>query len=71
MASEQISQNEFIAQAIAEATRVAIQTMAMTGMARQENPGIKMGGAHPEAANIQLERRGQTSMKSCKTLNLK
>ena len=42
MASEQISQHEFIAQAVAEATRVAIQTMATTGMARQENAEIKM-----------------------------
>ena len=42
MAREQVSQNEFTAQAIAEATRVAIQTMATTDMARQENPGTKM-----------------------------
>ena len=42
MASEQIGQNEFIVQAVAEATRVAIQTMASTSMARQENAGIKM-----------------------------
>ena len=34
MTSEQISQNDFIAQAIAEATRVAIQTMATADMAR-------------------------------------
>ena len=42
MASEQISQNEFIAQAVAEATRVAIQAMATTSKARQENAGTKM-----------------------------
>ena len=56
MASEQISQNEFIAQAVAEATRIAIQTMATTGMARQEKCSIG-------------EQR--ISMKSCKTSNLK
>ena len=44
MASEKISQNEFIAQAVAEAMRMAVQTMATAGMARQENAGIKMGG---------------------------
>ena len=44
MTSKQISQNEFIAQAVAEAARVAIQTMATTGMARQENAEIKMSG---------------------------
>ena len=42
MANKQIGQNELIAQAVAEATRVAIQTMATTHMARQENTGIKM-----------------------------
>ena len=44
MASEQISQNEFIVQAVAEATRVTIQSMATNDMARQENAGIKMSG---------------------------
>ena len=44
MASEQISQNEIIMQAVAEATRVAIQTIATTSMARQENAGTKMNG---------------------------
>ena len=42
MTSKQINQNEFITQAVAEATRVAIQTMVITGMARQENAGTKM-----------------------------
>ena len=42
MTSKQTGQNEFIVQAVAEATRVAIQTMASTGMARQENAGIKI-----------------------------
>ena len=37
MASEQVRENEFIVQAKAEATRVAIQTMATVGMARQGN----------------------------------
>ena len=40
MASEQISQNEFIAQAVTEAARVAIQTMAMAS-----TPGLKMRGS--------------------------
>ena len=44
MAGEQIGKNKFIAQAVAETTRVATQTMASTGMARQENAGIKMSG---------------------------
>ena len=42
MASKQTGQNEFTAQAVAETTRVAIQTMATTSMARQENAGIKV-----------------------------
>ena len=44
MAREQIGQNEFIVQGVAEAKRAAFQTMASTGMARQKNAGIKMGG---------------------------
>ena len=44
MASEQVSQKEFIAQAIAEATRVAIQTLTIAGMAKQEILGTKMSG---------------------------
>ena len=44
MASEQIGQNEFIVQAVAEATRATIQTMATNGMTRQEHSGIKMSG---------------------------
>ena len=52
MASEQVCQNEFIEQAIAEATRVEIQTMATADMARQENPGTKM---RRPMLNIQLE----------------
>ena len=44
MANVQVCQNVFIVQAIAEATRVAIQTMATAGMARQENLGTKMSG---------------------------
>ena len=42
MAIEQTGQNEFIAQAVAKATRVSIQTMATTGIARQQNTAIKM-----------------------------
>ena len=69
MASEQVSQNEFIVQVIAEATRAAIQTMATAVMARQENPGTKMSGPilkqptfnwkaedkHEELQNFKLE----------------
>ena len=35
MASEQISQNEFIAQAVAKAARAAIQTMGTADTSRQ------------------------------------
>ena len=59
MESKQIGQNEFIAQAVAEATRVAIQTMASTGMARQENVGIKMSSPilkHP-TFNCRVENK--------------
>ena len=42
MASEQISQNEFITQAVAKAARVTIQTMAMANTSRQYNAGLKM-----------------------------
>ena len=44
MASEQINQNKFTVQAIAEATRVTIQTMTTASIARQENPGTKKSG---------------------------
>ena len=44
MASEQVSQNELFAQAIAEVTRVAIPTMSTAGIRRQENPVTKMDG---------------------------
>ena len=45
MASEQVSQNEFITQAVAEAARVAIQTIAMANTSRQENKGPRMSGS--------------------------
>ena len=45
MASKQISQNEFIAQAVAEAARVALQTMAMVSIPRQGNIGLKINGS--------------------------
>ena len=45
MASEQISQTEFITQAVVEAARVAIQTMAMASTTRQDNTGLKMSGS--------------------------
>ena len=45
MASEQINHNEFIAQAVAKAARVAVQTMAMASTSRQDNAGLKMSGS--------------------------
>ena len=45
MASKQISQNDFITQAVAEAARVAIQTMAVASTQRQGNRGLKMCGS--------------------------
>ena len=44
MASEQTSQIEFVAQALAKATRAAIQTMATVGTSRPDNAGAKMHG---------------------------
>ena len=43
MASKQIKQNECIA--VAEAMGMAIETMAITNMERQENAGIKISGS--------------------------
>ena len=40
MASKQISQNDFIAKAVSEAVRVAIQTMAPVSTSRQDNAGL-------------------------------
>ena len=68
MARKQIGQNEFDVQAVAEA-RVVIQTMATTGMARQENAGIEM--SRPLRNNQHSIGEQMTNMKSCKTLNLK
>ena len=45
MASEQISQNEFITQLVAEAARVVIQTMAMASIPWQDSTGLKMNGS--------------------------
>ena len=39
MANEQMDSSEYIAQAVTNATRVVIQTMATTGMGRVENVG--------------------------------
>ena len=44
MANEQINTNEYIAQAVAETARPAIQTMTMAGKARAENVGSRMNG---------------------------
>ena len=43
MANEQTKSNEYITQAVAEAARVAIQTMSMTGTAIAESVGPKVG----------------------------
>ena len=45
MASELISQNEFTAQAVAEAANVVIKTMAMVITSKQDNAGLKMSGS--------------------------
>ena len=42
MASKHVSQNEFIAQAVAAAARVAIQTMTTTCTSRQDNAEFMM-----------------------------
>ena len=44
MASKQISQNEFVAQAVAKAAKVAMQAMAMASTSRQDSTGLKMSG---------------------------
>ena len=43
MATEQVNANEAITQAVAKATRVAIQVMAATGAKRTQNVGSKLG----------------------------
>ena len=43
MASEQTNTNETIAQAVAEATRAAIQAMAVAGAERAQNMGPRLG----------------------------
>ena len=45
MTSEQISQNEFITQAVAKGARVAIQIMATTCTSRQDNAELMMSGS--------------------------
>ena len=45
IASEQINLNKVIIQAVAEATRVAIQTMVMASTPSQNNTGLKMSGS--------------------------
>ena len=42
MSNEQINSNQYIAQAVAEASRLAIQTMSVAGTARTENAGPRM-----------------------------
>ena len=44
MANEQANTNGCITQALAEAARAAVQTMAMAGTAREENVGPRMRG---------------------------
>ena len=45
MASEQISKNKFIIQAVAKAVRAAFQTMVTASTSRQDNAGHKMSGS--------------------------
>ena len=44
MANEQINTNQYIAQAVAEAARAAIETMSMAGIARAGNARPRMSG---------------------------
>ena len=44
MTSEQIKTNEAIVQAVAEATRTAIQAMAVARAERTQNTGPRVGG---------------------------
>ena len=44
MASEQTNANEAIVQAVAEATRAAIQAMAVAGVERTQNVGPRLDG---------------------------
>ena len=44
MANEQTNSNEYIAQAVPKAARVAIQTLYTAGAARRENVGSRMSG---------------------------
>ena len=55
MASELANANEAIARAVAEATRVAIQTMAAAPTERPQNVGPKIGRPVNEATQFQLE----------------
>ena len=55
MASKQISQNEFITQAVAEEARVAIQTIAMTSISKTRQYSTQDEVINNEAANIHLE----------------
>ena len=59
MANEQISQKEFIIQAVTEAARTAIQTMAMAGTSRQEYCRTQDEHFYHETTYIQLEHRRQ------------
>ena len=44
MINEQKNSNEYIAQAVAEAARATIQTMAMVSKTRAENTGPRISG---------------------------
>ena len=46
MVSEQTNTNEAILQAVAEATRVAIQAMAVARAERTQNAGHRLGGTN-------------------------
>ena len=59
MASEQIGQNEFIVQAVAEATRVVIQTWPQLPWQDKKKCRNQDQQLHPATTSVQLERRGQ------------
>ena len=67
MASKEISQSEFIVEAVAEVTRAAIQTMAVASTSRQDNAGLKMNGSKMKQPMSNWSTK--TSMKSYETSN--
>ena len=67
LASKQISRNEFTVQAVAEAARVAIQTIDMASTPRQDNTRLITSGSiikHPT-----FNWYAKDKMKNCETSN--